>query len=156
MKRFTLLATVAALSLSAALPALANGVHVDTSQYTAAEQAFLKTADWQEDRAQINAILNGESSVGITASSKSAPSSGAEQLAHSVGVDAGAYSLADLATLKTANPEESRNLISATLNQATSDTLSDGVTPARAQIAASLGVDASDYTLPELVSMKGD
>ncbi len=161
MNRFTSLSTVIALSLAAAAPAfandqVANSVGAAPGQLTTAEIAFLKTADPEQDRFQIAQILNGNSSETFTASTKSGASSAKQELAASLGVDAGGYTLSELATLKSADSDEDRAVIQATLDQTGAATAAPTVTPARAQLAASLGLDASTATLPELAAAKSD
>ncbi|MFC7705940.1 hypothetical protein ACFQXB_17290 [Plastorhodobacter daqingensis] len=79
---------------------------------------------------------------------------GKAQLAAQLGVDAAAYSVADLIALDVARRDNDqlaeRFILNGTGKAAAKRS---AATVGRNQLAASLGVSAADYTLPELVSM---
>ena len=85
-----------------------------------------------------------------------APAFANDQLAASLGVDSGAYTSSQLIELKAAYDEDNAARINAILKSgntdATPSTKGFGTTPA--QLADSLGVDASKYSLAELVALK--
>ena len=148
----------AALALGTALPAAANdqlarSLGVEPGAYTTSELARLKTATEENDHQRIDLITGGGSDVVSTQSV--GVGAGQAQLARSLDVEPGAYSLAELAQLKTAMEENDEQRI---------DFITDGggdvvstqsvrVRYGQDQIAASLGVDAEDYTAAELARM---
>lgn len=91
--------------------------------------------------------------------SPAAPAFANDQLAASLGVAGQGLSTAELVELKSAADEGNAARINAVLLKAgatasTASTKSFGGTDAKAQLAASLGVNAADYSLSELVALK--
>ncbi|WP_227284160.1 hypothetical protein [Boseongicola sp. H5] len=89
--------------------------------------------------------------------SLAAPAFANDQLAASLGVDAGDYSVAELIQLRSALENDDHSHVAFLLNGG-SETISTQsfAAPAfaNAQLAASLGVDAGDYTLAELIQLR--
>ncbi|PRY23691.1 hypothetical protein CLV78_104182 [Aliiruegeria haliotis] len=133
MLRFAL---TTALTLSLAAPAfassqLANGLGIDASDYTTAEIAALRSAVADDETAAANFYRknNGASSADTT-----------EQ--------AIASALAD-------DDRASARSIKASASGETLSTKSVGISAGHQQLADNLGVDANEYSLAELVHLKG-
>ncbi|OSP55327.1 hypothetical protein [Pseudoruegeria sp. SK021] len=80
---------------------------------------------------------------------------GADQLALNVGVEPGAYSLADLVALKSADQDsQSRKSIPYILENGANGTVTRGTTADNAQLSGALGVTPSAYSTFELTAIK--
>ncbi len=79
-----------------------------------------------------------------------------DQLARSLGVEPGAYSLTELVQLQTAMEDNDRSRIRNILNgnNDVMSTQSFGVSAGHAQLAASIGVNAEEYSLGEIVALR--
>ena len=148
-----------ALAVTLAGPALASdqlarSIGVEPGVYSTAELIALRSAIEGDDHAQANAIRAGGNN-GFTASTKSATSSSA-QLAGSVGVEPGVYSAAQLIALRSALESDDHaqaNAIRKGADEGMTASSKSGVSAATAQLAASLGVDPSDYSRDELARL---
>ena len=81
---------------------------------------------------------------------------GKDQIAAGLGVDPNLYSLSELVRLDQAHADDDRELIDFITGGGLAENragVSERVTPAMAQLASALGVDARDYTLAELVRL---
>ncbi len=149
-----------ALALTLAGPALASdqlarSLGVEPGVYSTSELIALRSAVEDDNFAQANAIRAGGND-GFTASTKSVTSSSA-QLAASVGVEPGVYSNAQLIALRSAIENDDfaqANAIRNSVGEGFSASTKSGVSAGTAQLAASLGVDAADYSRAELVRLK--
>ncbi len=156
MNRFFL---TAAFVLTAAAPALAsdqfaNSLNLDAGSYSTAELVALRSAMENDNQAAANFILNG-------GADRTASDIGSAQLAASVGVEPGVYTTAELVALKSAMDSDDQSAVRfIKANPGGSDTSfvvsSKGseISGGRAQLAASLGVDASDYSVAQLTRLK--
>ena len=82
---------------------------------------------------------------------------GADQVARNEGVEPGAFSLAELIEIGRArdeNDDEALRYYTSGTNRDTTTGDVGRVTPAKAQIAASVGVDPAQYSLAELVELQ--
>ena len=81
--------------------------------------------------------------------------SASDQLALSLGVEPGAYSLNELAQLKAAMDSDDQARIRAILNGSEAiSTQSLGITPGHQQLAASIDVDPNDFSTAEIVAIR--
>lgn len=86
------------------------------------------------------------------AASASGVTPGRQQLANQLGVDAAAYSAAELTQLQGARRDNDKAAYDALLSRST--TRAEGtVSAGKAQIAAQIGVDPADFTTAELVRL---
>ncbi len=148
-----LLTTALALTLTG--PALASdqlalSLGVEPGVYSTAELISLRSALENDDRAAARAIAARSATKGAVDSPA--------QFSASVGLD-GAYSTATVAALRAAEADDERaaaNHIRETGSISDSVTVStkSGISAGRAQLAASLGVNPSEYSLAELVNLK--
>lgn len=137
---------------------LARITGVPVGEYTVAQMIQLQDARRDGDKAAEAFILSqGKSAVSRSDKSDAAPvTAGAAQLARLVGVTPGAFSMSDLVRLQTAISEGDRQTIAFILGGSTSrDTVNDigVVTPGKAQLAASLGLDPAAHTTAELAAL---
>ena len=136
---------------------LAKLVGVPAGAYTVAQMIQLQDAQREGDKAA-EAFILGQGNDGISRSTMSVDgvgSSGAEQLARLVGVTPGAYSTSEMIRLQEAINENDRAAIAFILGGSDGgNTGSDIgiVTPGKAQLAASLGLDPAAHTTAELVA----
>ncbi len=77
-----------------------------------------------------------------------------EQLAASIGVEPGQYTLAELVALQAAIDDNDQQLIRAIQEGRVETATAADVTPGQAELAQSLGVDPSEYTLAELAQLR--
>lgn len=80
-----------------------------------------------------------------------------DQLAHSVGVEPGQYTTAQLVQLMTAQTDDNTALFNHLLDEFDSNvisTQSGGISAGHRQLAASLGVDPTDFSVAELVQLR--
>ncbi len=137
---------------------LARLAGVPAGEYTVAQMVQLQEARREGDKAAEAFILSkGKSAVSRSDKAEGAAvSSGAEQLARLVGVEPGAYSVSEMVRLQTAISEGDRQTIAFILGGSKSrDTVNDigVVTPGKAQLAASLGLDPAAHTTAELATL---
>lgn len=135
---------------------LAKQVGVPAGAYTVAQMIQLQVARREGDKAAEAFILSkGKDAVSLSTMSGDATSKGAEQLARLVGVTPGAYSVNEMIRLKDAINEGDRQAIAFILGGSNGGiTGSDigTVTPAKTQLAASLGLDPATHTTADLVA----
>jgi len=158
-----LLSTALVLGVAAQASAndqLARSVGVEPGVYTTAQLAQLKTAlNDQEDGerhfdfliSKFNGDIVSTQSVGVTP--------GRAQLAASLGLTPADFTTAELAQIKSAaaDTETSERHVEFLIDKFSGNivsTQSVGVTPGRAQLAASLGLNPADYTTAELAQIK--
>jgi hypothetical protein len=82
-----------------------------------------------------------------------APAFASSQLERSLGVEPGVYSFSELAAIKGSFDTDTGYRIPA--ERGVVSTQSVGISPAHAQLAATLGLDANDYSFAELAGIKG-
>ena len=162
----TLMISAAALALSAGV-ALANpGIDqlaaeagVSPNGYTQNQLIQLLEAQRDDDTARAAFIMSQAGQNGVIRSDMGAGSvSNDAQLAALAGVEPGVYTINELQRLieaKADNDNQEVNFILSGENRAEAAP-ANVVTPGQAQLAATLGVDASQYTLAELTQMYGE
>lgn len=162
----TLLISAAALALTAGLAAANSGTAqlaaqagVSANDYTQAQLIQLLQAQQDNDDTRIRFIM---AQAGQDTMSRSDMGAGAvsndAQLAAAAGVEPGRFTASELQRLITAkrnNDTQLTNFILSGQNRAESNP-AGVVTPGQAQLAATLGVDASQYTLTELTALYAD
>jgi len=151
----TLIAS-AALALAFTAPAFANdqlaaSLGVDAGQYTLSELAQIKAAQESDDNIGFPVFSKNDTSF-----STRGVSAGYVQLAASLGVEPGQYTLSQLAQIK-ANQDSDDSVIFVVSSKndvavSTRNTIFAG----HAQLAASLGVDAGEYSLTDIARMIAD
>ncbi|SDJ61250.1 hypothetical protein [Aliiruegeria lutimaris] len=154
MKR-TVLFTALALTLAGpalASDQLARSLGVETGVYSTGELIALRSAVENGEHAKANDILSGSITKGRIDS--------APQFAASVGADS-SYSTADVIALRSALEKNEQQTAGFIRNNAGVDdgfvaSSKSGISAGHAQLAASLGVNAADYSLSELTSLKAD
>ncbi|ABV93790.1 hypothetical protein Dshi_3135 [Dinoroseobacter shibae DFL 12 = DSM 16493] len=148
----TRIALIAALSTAIAAPAIANTqlertLGVAPGVYSFAELAAIK-GSFDTDTGYTIPAPGGvvsTQSVGISPAHA--------QLAATLGLDAGDYSFAELAAIK--GSFDSDTGYNASAPGGVVSTQSVGTSPAQAQLAAQLGLDAADYSFADLAAIKG-
>jgi hypothetical protein len=136
---------------------LAKQVGVPVGAYTVAQMIQLKEARRDGDKAA-EAFILSKGADAVSRSDKSdaaAVSAGAEQLARLVGVTPGAYSVNEMIRLQDAINEGDRQTIAFILGGSDGGNTGNDigvVTPAKAQLAASLGLDPAAHTTADLVA----
>lgn len=122
---------------------LALTAGVEPGRYSRAELIRIIDAKRDNDQTAVQYYLSGAN----RASSAGNDSAGAVQLALSAGVEPGVYTVAELTQIidtKRENDDERLNFIS------------EGISAGKAQLTATLGVNAADDTLAELVALTSD
>jgi hypothetical protein len=90
-----------------------------------------------------------------------APAFANDQLARSLGVEPGAFTTAELATIKglrdagVSKDRETADVVAGLFSRGVVSTQSVGISAGHAQIAANLGLDPNVYSLAELATIKG-
>jgi hypothetical protein len=150
-----ILGTAIALGLSApslAATQLETALGVTPGAYTTAELIDLNRAYEENDQSRVTFILSGGSNP------VDPDNAGTRQLATSLGVSADAFTLAELIDLQRAVEDNDQSRIAFILSHDgdTGVTVSgrDGVSGGKAQFAASLGVNAADFTLAQLIDLQ--
>ena len=144
-----------ALALTLAGPALASdqlarSLGVEPGVYSTSELIALRSALENDEQAAARAILSRD----VTKGAVDSPA----QLAASVGVD-DSYSLADVAALRSAESDDEQAAVnfireSGGVTKGVTTSTKSGVSAGQAQLAASLGVNPTEYSLSELVKLK--
>jgi hypothetical protein len=147
------LTTAIALGLSApafASDQLAASVGVEPGTFTTAELIRLRSALEDNDQSTVNFIL------GMVDGTPSANGAGAQSIAASIGVDAAAFTLNELVALRSALEDNDQAQVDFIKNGASDVTMSSrrGVSPGHAALAASLGVNAGDFSVNQLVALR--
>lgn len=157
---FAVLISAAAIGAAAANTAgsgkdqLARSLGVDASQFTVAQLVQLNEAKRANDAEAWNFIIS-QAAGAVSASDPAAV--GNVQRAKALGVEPGHFTSAELSQLEVAKRNgdtEVWNFIVSGQNRKVAAG-PEVVTPGKAQLAASLGVNAADYTLAELGAMYG-
>ena len=157
---FAVLISAAAIGAAAANTAgsgkdqLARALGVDANQFTTAQLAQLSEAKRTNDTEAWNFIVN-QAAGNIPASD--AGSAGNTQRALTLGVEPGRFTAVELSQLETAKRNgdtEVWKFITSGANR-TAAAAAEVVTPGKAQLAASLGVNPAEYTLTELGQLDG-
>ena len=136
---------------------LAAQLGVPAGAYSVAQMIQLQDARRDGDKAA-EAFILSQGNDGVSRSDKSgdaATSKGAEQLARLVGVTPGAYSVNEMIRLQDAINEGDRQAIAFILGGSNGGNTGNDigiVTPAKAQLAASLGLDPAAHTTADLVA----
>lgn len=153
--------TAAALALTTGLASANPGVDqlaaaagVSPNGFTQAQLIQLLDAQRDNDTQRVQFILSqaDQSSVAISNMGAAGVSSDA-QLAAKAGVEPGRFTVNELERLVRADREndtQTRNFILSGQNRVEATGV---VTPGKQQLAATLGVDAADYTLSELSAL---
>ncbi|NEX47684.1 hypothetical protein [Pseudotabrizicola algicola] len=158
----TLMISAAALALTAGIAAANPGVAqlaaiagVSPNAFTQAQLIQLIEAQRDNDDITVDFILSQAAGADVTRSDMGTVSaSGDAQLAASAGVEPGRFTANELQLLIEARQQNDNEMVDFILsgaNRAQSGT--SVVTPGQAQLAASLGVDASQYTFSELTAL---
>lgn len=150
---------VQAQSVNPGVEQLARSAGVDG--LSIAQLIQLQEARRDNDAARIDFIL---SQAGAGASraqdfdASSAPSAGLAQMEAALGVTTGRYTAAELIQLTEARKEKNDAKFAFILSGENRAAAPDAsvVSPGKAQLAATLGVNAADFTLAELVAMMAD
>lgn len=153
-------APAVAQSVSPGHAQLAANAGVDAADYSIAQILRLNAAIREGDATTAKFILANRTS-GVVAASRNDPGfvTDAElQLAAVSGVEAADFTLAELVRLNDAAREGDVTAANYVRTGANRDTEADAsiVTPAEAQLAATLGVDPADYTLSGLGALRAD
>jgi hypothetical protein len=165
MKRIVI---TTALALAIAAPAFANdqlarSLGVEPGAYTTAELATLKGLGESGDSLdrETATVLASLFSRGVV-STQSVGASGNAQLAQNLGVNAGDFTTAELATIKGITEQRATDdafalsdLIGRGADGVVSTQSVGGISAGHAQIARNLGLDPADYSLAELAVIKG-
>ncbi|MDR7123574.1 hypothetical protein [Pseudotabrizicola sp. 4114] len=151
----TLMISAAALALTAGIAAANPGTNqlaaqagVSANDYTQSQLIQLLQAQKDNDQARIRFIMS-QAGEGTGAASTDV------QLAAAAGVEPGRFTINELQLLieaKRDNDTQMTNFILSGQNRANGKP-AEVVTPGKAQLAAVLGVDASQYTLTELTAL---
>lgn len=161
-----LMISTAALVLTAGIAAANSGIDqlaasagVSPEGFTQAQLIQLVDAQRANDDARINFILSQAGQGGVSRSDMGEGTVSQDaQLAALAGVAPGLYTTNELQRLvaaQRANDDALVNFILTGQNRNGGNSAS-AVTPGQAQLAARLGVDASDYTLTELTQLYND
>ncbi|AUH33829.1 hypothetical protein [Paracoccus tegillarcae] len=157
MKSAILIAAAFAASATAALADVtpgkaqfAAGVGVNAADYSLAELALLRDAKRDNDREAVNYYVTRENRTGVQSAAAVTPAE--TLLAAKLGLDASRYTQAELDLIDIARRDNDREKEAFYLNHENRQSASTAaaVTPAEAQVAAKLGLDAGRYTLVEL------
>lgn len=152
MTRPIFLCAAVALSL-AAVPAIADeqlsrALGVVPGTLTTSELILLRQAREENDNHRSRMLLaksRGGNTTGTT-------SAGAAQLARSLGLPPGAYSVAELQRLRQAD-EENDDALRRAIENRTLDRVRSNTSGGHRTLARALGVDPNDYTTTELSDM---
>lgn len=128
---------------------LALTAGVEPGRYSRAELIRIIEAKRDNDNTAVQYYLSGANRGSAPAND----SAGAVQLALTAGVEPGVYSVAELIQIIEAKRENDTELLNFILSGENRQGERAGISPGKAQLAATLGVNAADYTLAELVSM---
>jgi len=137
---------------------LAKLAGVPAGKYTVAQLIQLQEARREGDKTTETFILSqGRDSVSRSDKSDASPvSAGAVQLARLAGVTPGVYSANELIRLQAAISEGDRQTIDFILSGSDGGNTGNDigvVTPGKAQLAASLGLDPAEHTTAELAAL---
>lgn len=148
---------VSAQSINPGVAQLAATAGVSADRFTQAQLIQLIDAQRDNDRERINFIL-GQAGSDVSRSEMGSPTSpGAAQLALSAGVEPGRFTQVELIRLIDAQRAEDTETVAYILSGDSRATTDDAtISAGRAQLAASLGVNAADYTLAELSALYTD
>jgi hypothetical protein len=159
MKTF---AFATALALVSAAPAFANAqlarsLGLEPGVYTIAELSAIKGAT--EERATDNrdfvASLVARTGGGVVSTQSVGASN---QLAANLGLDAGDFTAAQLATIKGVTEEratDNRDFLASLVSRTGGGVVSTQSVGASSQLAANLGLDGRDFTAAQLATIKG-
>lgn len=130
---------------------LARSAGVEAGQYTAAELQNIIQARRDNDMSALNFYLSGANRTEVSNATL-----GTEQLARIAGVAPGNYTTTELLNIISAQRDGDVSALSFYLSGAnrTGANPASAVTPGEAMLAASVGVDAANYTLSELIELQ--
>lgn len=131
---------------------LALTAGVEPGRYSRAELIQIIEAKRENDAGAVQYFLSGAN----RASAVGNDSAGAVQLALTAGVEPGVYSVPELIQIIEAKRENDAERLNFILSGANREGERAGVSPGKAQLAASLGLNPADYTLAELVLLTSD
>lgn len=131
---------------------LALTAGVEPGRYSRAELIRILDAKRENDAGAVQYYLSGANRTSAAGND----SSGAVQLALTAGVEPGAYSVPELIQIIDAKRENDTELLNFILSGANRQGEREGVSPGKAQLAASLGLNPADYTLAELAVLTAD
>lgn len=154
---FAALISVAAVGAAAAAgnpgkDQLARSLGVDGDQFTTAQLIQLQTAKRDNNAEAVRFILSQAGSDAVALSSDSA---GQIQRAKTLGVEPGRFTPAELSQLETAKRNGDSEVWKFITTGANRNAANSASNPGKLQLAASLGVNADDYTLAELNALNG-
>lgn len=164
----TLITTAFVLSVSGAFAdgvspgaaMLAQIAGVEPGAYTVAD--IIRLEDAREETVQAAEVQYILKSVGVARSAPwtpAEPSGGTNQLADALGATRGAHSIAEMIIMSDAAEENDTRAYALYASGANRESMNDDVgrvTPAKAQMAAALGVDPAAFSLSELVVLQAD
>ena len=131
---------------------LALTAGVEPGRYSRAELIRILDAKRENDAGAVQYYLSGANRTSAAGND----SAGAVQLALTAGVEPGAYSVPELIQIIDAKRENDTELLNFILSGANRQGEGEGVSPGKAQLAASLGLNPADYTLAELAVLTAD
>lgn len=131
---------------------LALTAGVEPGRYSRAELIRILDAKRENDAGAVQYYLSGANRTSAAGND----SAGAVQLALTAGVEPGAYSVPELIQIIDAKRENDTELLNFILSGANRQGEREGVSPGKAQLAASLGLNPADYTLAELAVLTAD
>lgn len=156
-------ASLTAAAIALAVPAFANPgtdqlalqLGVEPGSLSLSELIRLEDARSENDAETVRFLLSGMDTVGRADNTAAGGNAGADQLASLLGVDPGAYTVAELIRLEDARAAGDVETVRFILSGETRvETGAAGtVSPGKTQLAALLGVDPAAYTTAELIEL---
>lgn len=147
---------VSAQSINPGAAQIAAQIGVSANDYSLSQLIAIQNAIEAGDQDQADYLLSQKLGASLS-SSGNAVSAGAAQLATQLGVTPGSYSVGELALLADIDAGNSDIDPAYVLSRADRTSADVSVTNAgKLQLAASLGVNANDYTLSQLVAMDAE
>ena len=142
-----------AQSINPGVAQIAALIGVSANDYSLSQLIEIQDAIDAGDQEKADFLLANKRGASLSSSGVSV-SAGAEHLAKLVGVAPGSYSIGDLALLadiKDGNSDVDAGFVLSRADRGASDLSVNSA--GKLQLAASLGVNANDYTLSQLVAM---
>ncbi len=159
-----LFALTTALVVAASAPAFANdqlarSLGIEPGALTTSQLAQVKASIDNDNDNRISRELAERFSAGEVSTMSTGISAGHAQLAARFGVDPQAFSVSELAAINgLVDHDDDNRAVEAAIAKVISggvvSTMSTGISAGHAQLAANLGLDASNYSFAELVNIK--
>lgn len=143
------LASSPVAGVSAGDAQLALNAGVEPGLYSRAELIQIIDARRDNDKTAAQYFLSGANRASATGND----TAGAVQLALTAGVEPGTYTVPELIQIIDAKRENDTERLNFILSGTNRQGERAGISAGKAQLAATLGVDAADYTLAELVAL---